>query len=402
MLIKLLFRIELFLLILGQLISLSKSGGFNVYLFDLFLLIFVSYGFVYFLFLRKTFKLPIFLAYFIGFCLIALFSLVRVFPQFSNTENLVAFSYLVRLFLYVSAGLVVHNMYIQNIIKRDELFNLIIYSGLLLAVFGFVQLVILPDFEVLDPVYGWDPHKNRLASTFFDPNFTGAYLVICMAVLFEKLYSLKKIDWFGYLQFIILLLGIFLTFSRSAWLMFAVLIFVYGLSKSKKLLAAAVIVAFCAYFAVPRVQTRIVGVTDPADSAHFRLISWSNTTQIINDHWVFGVGYNTFRFVQKDYTFLNPDDYLDNAGAGSDSSLLFVFATTGIFGIALYLTSYLYALRYSVSRNSENKTLVIAVLMGLLVESQFINSLFYPQILFLILILIPNCLERTSQKAFPR
>ena len=68
MLIKLLFKIELFLLILGQLISLSKSGGFNVYLFDLFLLIFVSYGFVYFLFIKKTFKIPIFLAYFIGFC----------------------------------------------------------------------------------------------------------------------------------------------------------------------------------------------------------------------------------------------------------------------------------------------------------------------------------------------
>jgi O-antigen ligase len=251
-------------------------------------------------------------------------------------------------------------------------------------------LIILPDFTVLDPSLGWDPHKNRLASTFFDPNFVGAYFVISVAILLERIFPDKgiknnsKVGFYNYFSLIIIVVGLILTFSRSAWGMLGIVVLFYGIFRSRLLLLIAFFTAFMAYFAIPRVQTRISGTTDPADSASLRIVSWGNTAKIIKDNFWTGIGFNTFRYAQEDYGFLTPDQDEMHSGAGSDSSLLFVFATTGVFGFLLYLSSFLFPL-YDVWRKRYLGWLVIiSVLIGLLMESQFINSLFYPQIMFIL------------------
>ena len=91
---------------------------------------------------------------------------------------------------------------------------------------------------------------------------------------------------------------LFLTFSRSTWAMVAVMVFIYGVFKSRKILLLSLVLGFLAYFAVPRVQTRISGITDPADSAQFRLVSWKNTLEIAKDNLFLGVGVNSFRYAQ--------------------------------------------------------------------------------------------------------
>jgi len=59
--------------------------------------------------------------------------------------------------------------------------------------------------------------------------------------------------------------------------------------------------------------------------------------RIIKDNPLFGVGFNSLRFMKRDYGFLNQDWQESHSGAGVDSSVLFVWATTGVFGLGIYL-----------------------------------------------------------------
>lgn len=399
------FYITLLLLSLNQFTSLSKEGGFNIYGFDIGVGIFVVLGIMFFMLAKRSFRLPRYSYLFIIFVLLAFSSLVLASTGLDSNQIIVSAFYLARYFVYLLAGIVVYNIIDKKIISKKTLTDAFIFSGLFLAVGGFVQILLLPDFTVLEPELGWDPHKNRLASTFFDPNFLGAYFVLCLILLLERFYPGKRSDKnkvisdstkkFEHFSFIILTVALILTFSRSAWGMFGIAVFIYGIFRSKKLLLGAILVVFMAYFAVPRIQTRISGVTDPADSAAFRLVSWGNTVKIIEDNFWPGVGFNSFRYAQRDYGFLTPDEEDAHSGAGSDSSLLFVFATTGLLGFFVYLLALLFP-SYEALVGKENSWLVVFTsVASLLLESQFINSLFYPQIMFFMFFIIFSYLSRT-------
>ena len=124
------------------------------------------------------------------------------------------------------------------------------------------------------------------------------------------------------MSFLIILISIILTFSRSSWAMFGTIILIYGIFKYRKLLFLAFLIAFLAYFAVPRIQTRISGATDPSDSAYFRFISWGHALEIAKDNLLLGVGYDTYRYYQKDYGFFEIGETGGHSGSGVDSSLL--------------------------------------------------------------------------------
>ena len=57
--------------------------------------------------------------------------------------------------------------------------KIIFRLGVVLSLIGFLQLLYYPDLEPLYR-YGYDPHKNRLFSTFLDPNLLGSILNICL------------------------------------------------------------------------------------------------------------------------------------------------------------------------------------------------------------------------------
>lgn len=377
---KYVFYLCVLLLSIGQFSAIYKSGDSSVYLFDIVIGLFSVVGILYFL-IKKQVSLPKPFLFFLGFTAIAAISLLVRFELYELMEVVTSGFYLVRWAVYLTAALVLYNMLSQKLISCDQVVGAFIISGVFVSIAGFIQLVVLPDFTVLDPTLGWDPHKNRLASTFFDPNFTGAYLVICFILLFEHN---KRSPWIW-----VLLAAVFLTFSRSSWGMLALAILVYGVFKYRWLLVLSLLVAFSTYFFVPRVQTRLSGVTDPADSATLRLVSWGNAWEICRDNLVLGVGFNTYRYVQRDYGFLTPDSVDIHSGAGADSSLLFVLATTGIFGLVMFVLGFTYM----------RGVMLSAVFAGLLLHSQFVNSLFYPPILFLWLILITgfSCSLRTSR-----
>lgn len=404
----------IFALSLGQFSKIITLGQGNIYLFDILIALFDFVGLLYLARVRQL-KTPLPLIFLLGFVALGTVSLVFTPLALEPSEFLTALAYPIRLLFYVLFALVITNFCRLKAFKLDQINRVIIYSGLFLFVVGIMQLILLPDLETLDPALGWDPHKNRMVSTFFDPNFLGMYFVICLATAFKlahrsttssdrqkTLYPAisdgnpligssvshniikpgQVLMMEQYLYSAIFLLGIFLTFSRSAWLATAVLLFFVGL-KNKTILLIATIIILLAVFAVPRVQTRLAGITDPQDSAGFRLISWQNTWEIIQDNWVFGVGYNAFRYAQQDYGFLDDSSISSRSGAGSDSSLLLVWATSGILGL-MFVTGFFVA---KVTQDIKYTDLTTeGLVFALLLNSIFINSIFYPQIIVVALL----------------
>jgi len=390
---KLLFLSLILSLPLGQFGRLPfGSAGINIYLHDVICVTLVFYWLIYNLAVKKSLRIPRFYFPVVIFVSIALISLVSGKRWVNWSEWLIGSFYLIRWIIYSVVALI--SLELNRHYKKSlNTVRYLLIGGLVLSVIGFFQLIFIPDFSTLDPGLGWDPHQNRLASSFFDPNFTGAFLVTCISLALSDFFKNKK-SFSRSIVISILLVSLLLTFSRSAWLMLAVVIAVIGVLRSRLLLILSLLVAFSAYFFVPRVQTRLTGTTDPADSAHFRIISWKNTLDIAKDHPWLGVGYNTFRYAQERYGFFdNPDHPLGGrAGAGSDSSLLLVLATTGIFGLLSYLLIYIEIVRYSISKYIKKHDVLsfglLAIIFALIIESQFINSLFFPQIMLFLWILI--------------
>ena len=387
-----LFVICIFSLVLGQFSVIYKFNEGSIYLFDILIALFDIMGLYYLFTSKKSPSIPLPIFFLLVFCLLGAVSLIFTPLNLEISEFAISASYLVRFFSYVLFSLVVLNLVKLDILKVDSIKLMIVYSGIFLFIAGLVQLAFLPDLETLDPSLGWDPHKNRMVSTFFDPNFLGSYFVVCLAVSFRMIENIRNKKLFDYLPAMVFLVGIFLTFSRSAWLATSVLLF-FILLKKKFLLFISLSIVLLAIFAVPRIQTRISGITDPQDSAQFRLISWKNTWEIAKDNWVFGVGYNVFRYAQKEFGFIGEANLETRSGAGSDSSLLLVLATTGIIGL-IFFTGFIIVVLLSSLKTHD--LITIGLISALLTDSLFINSLFYPQIvvLFLILLIIPMYSKR--------
>jgi len=153
-------------------------------------------------------------------------------------------------------------------------------------------------------------------------------------------------------------------------------------------------VGIASFVFIPRVQTRVIGAFSFDETVMARLSQYELTLGIIEKDPVFGVGFNTFRYAQEDAGYFRDDRGVSfeggHAGAGSDSSLLFILVTTGVPGLLLYLAMWgaflKDAFRAYITRS--NTTLVRALglvivvsQLALMAHTQFVNSMFYPWIM---------------------
>ncbi len=391
---KLLLYLTILSIPLGQFGRLPFGGAtINLYVTDLLVGATVVIWLIEALAVDRQLKLPGLSAPIALFAAISLITLFNGRRYINQLHFLASAAYWARWVMYSGIYFVSSDLLKKKATSFETLTSIIIITGVIIAIAGFIQLAIFPDFASMTSE-GWDPHQGRLLSTFFDPNFTGAYLVLILSLLLPKLIS-GNLKLMLVAAACIIIIALLLTFSRSAWLMFATVIGIISLFKSRQLFLLALIIAFCAYFFVPRVQTRIAGGVDPDDSAQARIVNWKQSLEIITDkrNWLTGVGFNTYRYAQARYGFFTwKDPYGGKAGAGADSSLLFVLATTGIFGFAAYLWIYIkllwknvksaiVAIQDKTATIDANNLALLAAAGGLLIESNFINSLFYTPIM---------------------
>lgn len=309
----------------------------------------------------------------------------------SPSQALISLLYSVRLISYSFLYFVGLDVFRQDTKVRSFKITLLI-TFLLFALLGILQLEYFPKLGFLSIInQGWDPHVRRLFSTFLDPNFAGAFLSIGAIFVLSLLFYVRNMEKKLILiaLFIIQLYALVLTYSRSSYLLFTVSLIVFALMRSKKLLIfllVAIIITFTQY---PRAFERIQDITNfeqTDESANQRLISWERSFEVIQDYLIFGIGYNTYRFAQIKYGFIEDEETTSLSGAGSDSSLLTILVTTGSIGLISFLLFYLASIKQAwvlckkhlaPDRNAFGFTL-FAVLIGLFLHSIFVNSLLYP------------------------
>ncbi|MBN2087149.1 O-antigen ligase family protein [Candidatus Peregrinibacteria bacterium] len=323
--------------------------------------------------------------------------------RFDTTQMITAFSYLGRFAMYIILAIIAFDLLDRD---KDKYFYKVILgsffvSFVLITILGFLQLKYFGNFFELGMyLKGWDPHIGRLLSTWFDPNYVGGYLSFMLSIAIAVgLYCRKTINRKWFIVFGIVcfmgLIAIYLTYSRSAYLALIASLGVLAFLKSRKLLVVAALAITLGFAFSPRVQQRfmdmwgsvrvITGIDtqqtiDP--TASLRLYSWQFATEIIKDHPWIGVGYSRYAY---EINYRGHGLLSGHASGGSDSSLLTIWATTGLFGFlsALAIGFVAVVTAFSNIWKKENfksylNAGLLAGLAGMFIHSVFVNSLLFP------------------------
>jgi O-antigen ligase len=320
--------------------------------------------------------------YFFLFPAIGLISLLINTFWLKPNEFLSSLLYLVRWVAYLSVFFAV--------IKFDNGFikifkSFLIADGVIVLFIGFLQFFFYPSLR--DLFYqGWDEHLYRMFSSFLDPNFVGAffvlYLIFIAGFLFANLKNRKAITFYS-LLLVVTLVAIFLTYSRSALIMLVVSGITFFILKQKKkfiLLLLGILTLFIVvlspFFYIENLDLFRF------NSSLSRLSDIGNAITIFKDHPLIGVGFNSYRYAQIHYHFVNPNSlFPSHSAAGTDNSFVFILATTGVIGLITYFYLWYQLLKKAKLTKNKYPVVFISSVIGIFVNSLFNNSLFYPEIM---------------------
>jgi O-antigen ligase len=334
---------------------------------------------------NKKFQKSLHLWYFY-FPIIGIVSLLINSYWLNPHQLLTSFLYSLRWISYLSVFFAV----IQLDEKfREKVKKFLIIDGLIIVIIGYFQFFLYPNLRNLYYL-GWDEHLYRMFSTFLDPNFVGTffvlYFIFICGLFFQKTKELQKKTVIFYVSVIILtVVAVFLTYSRSALIMLVISGFtLFLLLKKRKFMLylggaiIAFIIIISPYFYIENLDLFRV------NSSISRFTTAERAIQIIQHNPLIGVGFDSYRYAQIKYHFISSEPlYQAHSASGDDTSLLFVFATTGIIGFVAYL--YLWFRLYKKANNNKKNIyslIFISSAIGLFINSLFINSLFYSEIMF--------------------
>lgn len=178
----------------------------------------------------------------------------------------------------------------QREVDREQLIRLLPATGTVLTILTFV----MSRFEVFDFVVV----EERLSGTFQYPNTYAIFLLVCLVVALEEA---GKKDRFMFLYAGVLLAGIYLTGSRTVYIITALallaMVIFSGLKKIQKLIlcvggagavGAAVLILGGRFSEIDLTSSTFLG----------RLLYYKDGLEIIGDH-PFGMGYHGYFFVEK-------------------------------------------------------------------------------------------------------
>lgn len=249
-------------------------------------------------------------------------------------------------------------------------------TGVVYAVLGLMQFILYPDLSNLSYL-GWDQHFYRVFSTLLDPNFV-AIIFVSAIFLGLGLWGRVMEKYRGLLVFslTILFVACLLTYSRSGYLAL-----ISGLTcwfVARRRLSQSAIVGLLILISIVYLP-KLGGDTlrlDRLPSIVSRVGNWQQSITLIQQSPIFGFGFNTLRYTNFLRTQVADPDIVSRSQSGLDSSLLFVWATAGLVGLAAYL----WIIR-TIWILSSRSLVLRCTLVALLVHSLFLNSLFYPWVM---------------------
>lgn len=357
-------------LLVGPLGGISISSGVTIYIHDVFLLVVLVAG-LFSLLKTKRFQRPVLFYPIAAFFCIGVVSLLVNYFRFTPGEIVQSSLYLWRWGAYALLYVVLSQ---QSLSSSFLLFGLFSF-GTGLSVLGYVQYVLYPELRNLSYL-GWDPHLYRLFSTLLDPNFVGILIVVTVFLGFY-LWKTSHYKVVPFLE-ILNLVALYLTYSRSSYAAFiaGVLAYIIYYKKWNAILFIAVFIIALVYIPKPGGKTLLLRRMDSTVS---RIENWQESIRLISASPIIGNGFNTLRFAQHP-GMLTEGELVSKAGAGVDSSILFLFATTGVLGVLAYGWIIVKELQFIQKNKSlpEFSGLIIVSITSLMTHSIFVNSLVYP------------------------
>ena len=322
----------------------------------------------------------------VAFAAIGALSAVLAIPRFGLTGFQFFFSiaYLIRWVVYFGIYLVV-----TNVVQRYDLERIwrSLEKGILIfATFGIFQSIFLPGFaQMVQPEAAWDRQGHRLVSSFLDPNFAGGFIMIGILILLARLASgVTVARW----KLVVLAAALLMTLSRSSLLATligtGVIFAVRGLSR--RLLGVGMVMMLLLIPALPSLfaLANSFGRFSLEGSGAQRIIVWLQALEMIRDHPIIGIGFNTYGYVQEYYN--HADDLGGFHYFSLDGGLLFITVMTGAVGLILYggmlVAIVLRGRRVAVKPDltAEERGLglgVAAVTVAMVIHSLFLNSLLF-------------------------
>lgn len=360
---------------LGQLGAISLGNTITLYLHDIFAAVLLLYALIS----KKISSNGSLTRPILIFAAVAVISLIVNYHRFSIMQIEIALLYLVRWIVYSVLYFIAFKA--VNPSKRWLIF--LYWYGVAVAALGLVQYVYYPYLRNLSYL-GWDPHLFRVFSTFFDPNYLSIFLVL---TLFLGMYYVSKMKWYFFAGQLVTFVAFCLTYSRSGYVAFIVGLFVYALFMRKlKVFLVGIFLFIAILFMLPKADGEGVKLFRTV-STFARVGNWERGFVLIKDAPIFGYGFNTLRYVQEQRGWVTDKNGVPSkAGAGLDDSFQFLWATTGILGLLSYIWILVRMGKIFVRLLNNGNTRVLGVigistLIATIIHSQFINSLFYPQIL---------------------
>lgn len=380
-LLKFFFIVFILLFPVAEVGRFQFSSGIAIGLNDVLLFLVVLSWLVNKLFNKEKYK-KLFLSKSIFiFTGVAFVSLILNLHNLTFFNFFVSFLYLVRWVFY---GLIYFIVKEFDVKFKSNIVIALLFSGSIVVLLGYIQYFFYPSLANLYYL-GWDEHLYRMFSTFLDPNFAGTFFVIFF--LFSLINTHKYLSKKFNAKFIVSVFisaaslgAIYLSYSRSALLMLFLssVTFLILIKKGKYLLIfliTFVLLLFISPKSFKTEGTNILRIT----SSEARSKTMQQGTDIFLSSPVFGVGFNAYRYAQNKRGLNNIFWQVTHAGAGTDNSFIFVLATTGLIGFSayIYLLANMIKLSYANLRKSKYAAVLLSVLIGLFLNSIFINSLFY-------------------------
>lgn len=345
----------------GQLLNYEPFPGVRIHLIDFI-------GIVFLLFNLEFFKKN-----WIQIVSVSFGSLV--FIKSFNFEFFIGFLYYVRLLSYLSFSMVLVKLVKLNKKFKKLLLNSLFLISLFVSFLGWIQYLFLPDVRWLK-IFGWDDHLYRMIGTFLDPGFLG--IILTLAFLLSLFYYLKEKQRRHFFLSIILLFSVAFTYSRASFLSLVVgtLIAGFVMKNIKKSMLFVLLFGGLIFF-LPRPSSEGVKL-ERIYSIDSRIENYKTTYQIFKQNPLFGVGFNNLCSYKNN--FLNIEKKFSHSCSGSDSSILFLFATTGIVGVFLIFKIIKDFVKRLAVSDFQTKIFLVSF-FALFVHSQFTNSLFYPWVM---------------------
>lgn len=326
---------------------------------------------------RTRSRLRIAFRYFWG---IAFFSLLLSSHVYPYQEVLRGSLYLLRFISYYFFFELVTSIVLSaKTHEHERVFSWVFISLVITAFLGWIQYIWLFDLRSLK-VLNWDDHLYRLTGTILDPGYMGILMVFGSLVSLVYFLCNKKI-W-SLVTMIFFTATMLFTYSRASYLSFVagLIIIVYSSVQTHfhklKLIALSSLAICGLLLLLPRTAGEGVKL-ERLYSISGRIENYKETFAIMRDSPVFGIGFNTL--CSERIRRFDGVGFASHACSGSDSSMLFVFVTTGVVGGMVFL-KLLAQIRKNVDYTMYGK-MFLACSGSLLVHSFFLNSLFYPWVL---------------------